>query len=127
VCIFVRLENPATQRVGTPDSLCAVTLLAEKPLLSVARNSVNALSSVLWRKARDMNKRQQAQLTSGVTGLAAWCQWKRDTYCPGRAGPLGQLSAGQQAPTLSRRFVVFVAKGTASDIFVYRNTTHAPV
>jgi len=70
-----------------------------------------------------LNKRQRAQLTSGVTDLVAWCQRRRDTYCPGRAGPLGQLSAGQQAPTSTRRFVVFVAKGTASDIFVYRKTT----
>jgi hypothetical protein len=70
-----------------------------------------------------LNKRQRAQLTSGVTGLVAWCQRRRDTYCPGRAGPLGYLSAGQQAPTSTRRFLVFVAKGTAFDISVYRNTT----
>jgi hypothetical protein len=79
-----------------------MTLLAEKHLLSVTCKSANAPSSVFGRRAQGLTKRQ---LTSGVTGLVAWYHRRLDIYCPGR------------------RFVVFVAKGTASNMFVHGSTT----
>ncbi|ETK97051.1 hypothetical protein L915_00351, partial [Phytophthora nicotianae] len=48
------IQGPST---STPDSLGAVTLLAETPLRSAACKSARALSSILWWRAQVFKNR----------------------------------------------------------------------